>query len=567
LLDEANNNYTKNKNTQEECCRKMKKFFKLMLVAFVAVALGGCATVDNHDQDIAKNARKELALKGVSFDARTFIKEASDGNLDMVKLFVDAGMDVNVRSNDTALIAAAYYNRLDVVKYLIENGANVSYGTYYIDPIVAAVRGGSVDIVKFLIASGSDVNDIGYDKATPLYVAAEMGRTEIAKLLIKNGAKVDYMQPWTGLTPLAMCAKSPYGNKGTIEALVNAGANVNYKTPTGLSVLDWALMRQKFDCLEFLLAKGADANNGYPSDYASRTILSALAYNQPDAVKILVKHGISVNAKAFGKIPLAIWCSKNFMESMAILLVDMGADTSVTYQGESLLGYAIDNREEGLVKKLDPNFDVSRFEKRIVDPNIQSRETQIKSIMGGEYYKAQHTKAVDSAVSSAVQTNEEVGSFSRDQLQDNTQDVIQSKEQKNTIRDQAVSDVLQEKAAEAKHEKGDYNYPVDQEKLEREIDAEIKKIESKYSHEETSPEVDKLYEESQTYQPVITPVPKNEQDVYSGKGNVPIQDATPTYVDKKYESESEVDSAPMNRNLDILPEAAEVLNQLDGSMK
>jgi ankyrin repeat protein len=548
----------------------MKKVFNVMLVTFIAIVLGGCATVDNHE---SSNARKELSTKGITFDAKTFIKQAAEGKLDVVKLFVEAGMDPDIRSNETALTAACYYNHPKVVTYLIQNGASVNYGTYYTDPIISAVRGGSYDIVDFLIKHGADVNALGYDKSTPLYVAAEMGKPEITELLIKNGADVGYIQPWTGMTPLAMCAKSPYGNKATIEQLVKGGANVNYKTPTGMSVIGWSLLRQKFDCLEYLLANGASANDGYPSDYASRAILGAMAWGNPDAVKILINHGISVNAKAFGQIPLAIWCAKNYLESMAILLVDLGADPKITYQGETLLDYAIANREEGLVKKLEPNFDLTRIEGQIVDPNITDRQTQIQNIMGGEYYKAQHTTTVDQAVNQAVQTNEAVGSAARKQLKDNSQAVIAPKGQGNIAEEKAIAGSLQH-AKEGQNDALDkgYDYPVDQEKLEKEIDAEIKKIEAKYSTESSAPDADKAYEEAQTYQPVTTPVPANERNVYSGKGNVPIEKATPTYVDTTYQAENggfeaakkptgSTHITPMDRNKELLPEAAQVINE------
>ena len=519
----------------------MKNVFKMMLVVFVAVVLGGCATVDNRGQ---ATARKELTAKGITFDAQTFIKEASAGNLEVVRLFVEAGMDIDIDSNETALTAAAYYKHLKVVRYLVQSGANLNYGDYHTDPIISAVRGGSYDIVEFLIKNGSDVNVLGYARSTPLYVAAEMGLPEITELLIKNGAEVDYIQPWTGLTPLAMCAKSPYGNKATIEQLVKGGANVNYKTPTGMSVLGWSVIRRKFDCIEYLLANGTNANDGYPSDYAARSILGAIAWGNPDAVKLLLDHGISVNAKAFGKIPLAIWCAKNLRESMAILLVDLGADTKLTYNGETLLSYAISNREEGLVKKLDPNFDLSLLEKMVVDPNIQDRTTQIDNIMGGEYYKAQHSKTVTDAVDAAVQTNEAVGAAARSQLKDNDQAVVVPRGQEGKVSEEkAVSDVLynaKQGQDQAESPKG-YDYPIDQEKLEKEIDAEIKKIESKYSNENSSSETNKLLEEAQTYQPVTTPVPENEKNLFSGKGNVPIQEATPTYADTKYQKESQPD--------------------------
>ena len=50
---------------------------------------------------------------------------AEKGNIKHLKLFLEAGMDVNVHDNGTALTSAVYGNNFDAVKFLINNGANI----------------------------------------------------------------------------------------------------------------------------------------------------------------------------------------------------------------------------------------------------------------------------------------------------------------------------------------------------------------------------------------------------------------------------------------------------------
>ena len=52
------------------------------------------------------------------------IEASSGGHLDIVKYLVENGADIHAE-NDYALIWASNYGHLEVVKYLVENGANI----------------------------------------------------------------------------------------------------------------------------------------------------------------------------------------------------------------------------------------------------------------------------------------------------------------------------------------------------------------------------------------------------------------------------------------------------------
>ena len=73
-------------------------------------------------------ARSELAGRGIEFTADVFVKEAEWGKLEIVKLFVAAGMSVDAVGGEyggTALHEAAGQDRLAVVQYLVSQGASV----------------------------------------------------------------------------------------------------------------------------------------------------------------------------------------------------------------------------------------------------------------------------------------------------------------------------------------------------------------------------------------------------------------------------------------------------------
>ena len=119
---------------------------------------------------------------------------ALNGQLDIVKVLVENGADVDVKDadNNTALHNATLRGHLEIVKLLIENSADVNAQDN--DDQTAlhiAAEFGYLEIVKRLIENGADINHPDDDLVTPLHNAAEFGCLETVKWLIANGADVN----------------------------------------------------------------------------------------------------------------------------------------------------------------------------------------------------------------------------------------------------------------------------------------------------------------------------------------------------------------------------------------
>ena len=130
-------------------------------------------------------------------------------------------------------------------KYLVPESLNRA--------IFEAVDVGNVNIVKLLLEKGADVNlQVGDDDATLLYIATEKGRKDMVQLLLENGANVDKPAnvfingTFVERSPLSLAviklmqgwvpAYSSSYYRDTIELLVKHGADIhkkdkNYKSP------------------------------------------------------------------------------------------------------------------------------------------------------------------------------------------------------------------------------------------------------------------------------------------------------------------------------------------------
>ena len=68
-------------------------------------------------------ARAQLKERGIPYSQRSFLDAAGEGDLEVVRLFVEAGMNIRAQNpdegNDTALMRAAGEGHLPVVKYLV----------------------------------------------------------------------------------------------------------------------------------------------------------------------------------------------------------------------------------------------------------------------------------------------------------------------------------------------------------------------------------------------------------------------------------------------------------------
>lgn len=112
-------------------------------------------------------------------------------------------LSIPLQGTLSPLAEAAKIGDLALVKTLVQKG-DVDINkkdTLYWMPLHFAIMFGHINIVKFLIENGADVNITSCWGWTPLHVATANTKIEAAKILIQHGANL-YKKSDEGRTPL-----------------------------------------------------------------------------------------------------------------------------------------------------------------------------------------------------------------------------------------------------------------------------------------------------------------------------------------------------------------------------
>ena len=136
-----------------------------------------------------------------------------EGDAEEVRKCIKRGADVN---NTVALVVAFRTGNTEIIKILMENGADVNiknkYGT---TSLTHAAWYGCTGLAKLLLEYGADVDAKDNRGWTALMWASLIGNIEIFKLLLENGADLEAKND-DGETVFMISASQGYDEKGNI---------------------------------------------------------------------------------------------------------------------------------------------------------------------------------------------------------------------------------------------------------------------------------------------------------------------------------------------------------------
>src|SRR3989449_6765119 len=165
---------------------------------------------------------------------------------------------ISTKKTELDIFEASTLGRLDRAKSLIERNPPLvsAYSPDGFALVALTAYLGQKETTEYLIGKGADVNAVARNTTgfTALTGAVANNHTEIAKLLVKRGAQVNYRYEG-GFSPLMGASEN--GNVELVNFLLENGADPTAKTKDGETPLGLAREKNHAEVVEALKRHGA----------------------------------------------------------------------------------------------------------------------------------------------------------------------------------------------------------------------------------------------------------------------------------------------------------------------
>lgn len=237
----------------------------------------------------------------INWHNENLLQLASEENMiDLVKLLLENGADPNFSNlrRPTPLIIAARKGYTEIVNLLLTHKADVnlrfyaSFGVNY-NALEEAFhsRTLSTQIIKSLIDAGADVSKIKKDSNNYFILALQEKNIELIKLLLENGANINSVSN-DGTSILNFMITSDIDNLEIYDYILKNGMDPNIKDKDGKTAIMYAAEKGKLDILKRLIDTVARTNI---CDNEKKGILChAMINNHYDIVKYLIENKIEL---------------------------------------------------------------------------------------------------------------------------------------------------------------------------------------------------------------------------------------------------------------------------------
>jgi ankyrin repeat protein len=279
----------------------------------------------------SRKTMSALLAQGADVDARhaggrtPLMDAACRGRVEMVRMLLQNGANLFCHDNMglTAMDHAVYRRHIPVIKILYRAHPLLSFQRTTFQ--AAALLGDKDAVLKYLVAEPNRMPDA-------LYGAAWAGKTPIMAALLQNGGNIHqtYTRDHYGLLHIAV----GYGHTAMIRFLLKHGASIDARSNTGGTVLmsgiggfgEESAADRRYKALQIVLEQGADVD---AVDNDGRTALMCLKHaprrRRLDFARLLIDYKADLHiADGKGRTAL-VHAEENNLPELATFLREHGA--------------------------------------------------------------------------------------------------------------------------------------------------------------------------------------------------------------------------------------------------
>lgn len=166
--------------------------------------------------------------------------------------------------------------------------------------LIWASCNGHVEVVRFLLDNGANADIQGLDGWSALLWASHKGYAQVASMLLDKGANTD-LQGESGGT--ALTRASDRGHESIVRLLLERGADVDMRNTLGYTALMWGCARGHFEVVKMLLDKAAKTDlSNIDGDTA---LIEACRKGHSQVVKLLLERRKILYSDIQGALPIA----------------------------------------------------------------------------------------------------------------------------------------------------------------------------------------------------------------------------------------------------------------------
>ena len=231
----------------------MIKKLLLIISLFIVTLANDSFNIEKYSYIADTQKVKEYLSKTSKIPDQALLNAGYKNHSNIVKLLLKNGANINAtsKSGKNILYYAVQNNNLELLKYLVKYGGKFVYTNYGYDVMFEAVRAGYINIVKFLLPYFTDLNRYYFliyptsDVRTSLLTTAiQNDNLDIAKLLIKNGANINFINN-RGETPLLTALRNKHFDMA--RYLIKKGASLKAQDIAGNNAFTYAVILKQED--------------------------------------------------------------------------------------------------------------------------------------------------------------------------------------------------------------------------------------------------------------------------------------------------------------------------------